>query len=49
VLHWERGYAYFSTGKEKLWVPSKLIKTRHDKQGLPEDLYTETTLELAET
>jgi hypothetical protein len=26
-----------STGKEKLWVPSKLIKIRHDK-GKSEDL-----------
>ena len=24
--------------KEKLWVPSKLIKTRHDKERPPEDL-----------
>ena len=30
VLHWGRGYAYLSTGKEKLWVPSKLIKIRFD-------------------
>jgi hypothetical protein len=34
VLHWGRGYAYVSTGKEKLWVPSKLIKIRHDKGRL---------------
>ena len=31
-------YAYVSTGKEKLWVPSKLIKIRHDKGRPPEDL-----------
>ena len=38
VLHWERGYAYFSTGKEKLWVPFKLIKMRHVKGRPPEYL-----------
>lgn len=38
VLHWGRGYAYLSTGKEKLWVPSKLIKIRHDRGRPPEDL-----------
>ena len=27
-----------STGKEKLWVPSKLIKIRHDKGKPPKDL-----------
>ena len=37
LLHWGRGYACISTGKEKLWVPSKLIKIRHDK-GKSEDL-----------
>ena len=38
VLRCGRGYAYVSTGKEKLWVPSKLIKIRHDKGRPPEDL-----------
>jgi hypothetical protein len=26
VLWWRRGFAYVSTGKERLWVPSKLTK-----------------------
>ena len=26
MLPWGRGYAYVSTGKERLWVPSKLTK-----------------------
>ena len=30
VLRWGRGYAYVPTGKEKLWVPFKLIKIRHE-------------------
>lgn len=30
-----RGYAYISRGKEKLWVPSKLIKIRHEKGRSP--------------
>lgn len=34
----ERGYAYISTEKEKLWVPSKLIKIRHGRGKPPEDL-----------
>ena len=38
VLCLRRGYAYVSTGKENLWVPSKLIKIRHDKGKPPEDL-----------
>lgn len=36
VLCWKRGYAFISTGKEKLWVPSKLIKIRHDEGRPPE-------------
>jgi hypothetical protein len=35
VLPWGRGYAYVSTGKEKPWVPSKLIKIRNDKGRPP--------------
>ena len=31
VVHWRRGYAYISTRKEKLCIPSKFIKIRHDK------------------
>lgn len=38
VLRWGRGFAYVSTGEEKLWVPSKLIKIRHDKGRPPEVL-----------
>jgi hypothetical protein len=38
VLLWERGYAFVSTGKEELWVPSLLIKIRHDRGRPPEDL-----------
>ncbi|EGV97888.1 HERV-K_7p22.1 provirus ancestral Pol protein [Cricetulus griseus] len=26
VLSWGRGFAFVSTGEEKLWIPSKLIK-----------------------
>jgi hypothetical protein len=37
VLHWGRGFMPVSTGKEKLWIPSKLIKIRHDRRP-PEDL-----------
>lgn len=36
VLHWEKGYAFISTGNEKLWIPSKLIKIEFD-QGRPID------------
>jgi len=38
VLYWGRDYAYVSTGKEKVRVPSKLIKTRHNQGRPPEDL-----------
>ena len=38
LLHSGVGYSYVSTGKEKLWVPSKLIKIKHDKERPPEDL-----------
>ena len=38
VLYKWRGYPYISTGKEKLWVPYKLIKTKHEKGRPPEDL-----------
>ena len=30
VLNWERGVVFVSTGKEKLWIPSKLMKIRFD-------------------
>jgi hypothetical protein len=31
-------YTYVSTGREKLWVSSKVIKIRHDRGRPPEDL-----------
>lgn len=31
LLCWGRGYIYISTEKEKLCVPSKLTKTRHNR------------------
>jgi hypothetical protein len=33
-----RDYVYVFIGKEKLWVPSKLIKIRHNRGRPPEDL-----------
>ena len=38
VLYKWRGYPFISTGKEKLWVPFKLIKMRHVKGRPPEYL-----------
>ncbi|WP_368389860.1 hypothetical protein [Sphingobium sp. AS12] len=32
VLHWGRGFAFVSTGEEKLWMPSKLIKIQVEKE-----------------
>ena len=32
VLHWGRGFALVSTGEEKLWMPSKLIKVRFEEK-----------------
>ena len=32
VLHWGRGFALVSTGEEKLWIPSKLIKVRFEEK-----------------
>jgi hypothetical protein len=31
-------YAYVSTGKENLWIPSKLIQIRNNRGRPPEDL-----------
>ena len=31
VLCWGRGFVYVSTGKEKQWIPSKMIKIRYDR------------------
>jgi hypothetical protein len=38
LVYWGRGYAYISTEKGKLWVPSKLLKIRHDRGRPPEDI-----------
>lgn len=35
VLQWGRGYAYVSIGVETLWIPSKLIKLRHEQERSP--------------
>ena len=32
LLHWGRGFALVSTGEEKLWIPSRLIKIRVEKE-----------------
>ncbi|CAO2640481.1 Gag-Pro-Pol polyprotein [Lemmus lemmus] len=32
VLRWGRGFALISTGEEKLWIPSKLIKIRFEEE-----------------
>ena len=32
VLRWGRGFALVSTGEEKLWIPSKLIKVRSEEK-----------------
>ena len=32
VLRWGRGFALVSTGEEKLWRPSKLIKVRSEEK-----------------
>ena len=32
VLRWGRGFALVSTGEEKFWIPSKLIKFRVEKE-----------------
>ena len=31
VLRWRRGFAFVSTGEEKLWIPSKLIKVQFEE------------------
>jgi hypothetical protein len=38
VLHWGHGFAYISTGNEKLWMPSKLTKIRIEQERSPENL-----------
>lgn len=37
VLRWGRGYAFVSTGEEKVWVPSKLIKIRSEQKTSQEE------------
>ena len=32
MLLWERVFTFVSTGEEKLWIPSKLIKTWFEKE-----------------
>ena len=32
VLHWRRGFAFASTMKEMLWIPSKLINIRFQQE-----------------
>ena len=32
VLRWGRGFVLVSTGEEKLWIPSKLIKINVEKE-----------------
>ena len=32
MLRWGRGFALVSTGEEKLWIPSKLIKVRFEEE-----------------
>ena len=32
VLHWGRGFAFVSTGEEKLWIPSKLIEIGFEQE-----------------
>ena len=32
VLHWGSGFALVSTGEEKLWIPSKLIKFQFEEE-----------------
>ena len=34
VLRWRCGYAYVSTRNEKLWLPTKFIKIRSDRENL---------------
>jgi hypothetical protein len=38
MLCWGRGFVFVSTGDEKLWTPSELIKIRFDLVGPPENL-----------
>ena len=38
MLCWEKGYAFFSTGNEKVWISSKLIKIEFDQGRVNEDL-----------
>ena len=33
VLHWGRNFSFISTGEEKLWIPSKLIKIVYEQEA----------------
>ena len=45
VLHWGRGFTLVSTGEEKLWIPSKLIKVRsEEKKPLGAEKSTASTM-----
>jgi hypothetical protein len=41
VLCWRHGFVYISTGNEKLWIPSKLIKIKLSRRSLLETLTTD--------
>lgn len=41
VILWGRGYAFVSTGNERLWVHSKLIEIRFGQARPPEILSTD--------
>ena len=34
IFNWQRGFAFISIRKEKLWIPSRLIKIRLEKERL---------------
>jgi hypothetical protein len=38
VLHWGKGFVFVSTGQEKLWISSKLIKIRFEQRTPCENL-----------
>lgn len=38
MLYWERCFMLMPTGKERLWIPFKLIKIRLDRGSHSEDL-----------
>jgi hypothetical protein len=38
VVYWGRGFVFVSTGEEKLWISSKLIKIRFEQERTPESV-----------